>query len=124
MPDLASSLLNPNQLRHFAIEVQDSPCHRDPVITQKDDDDNIDSVAACLELQGTNVHFDTWTPMDADLQQFPNVQLTSSTVWNPNDIKLPGLSDVDIQETESWNVSSVDLNSRGVMDAPHGNPCS
>ena len=41
LPDMENSLMNPNQLRHFGIEVQDNPYHRDPMIIRKDDDEAV-----------------------------------------------------------------------------------
>jgi hypothetical protein len=124
MPDLENSLMNPNQLRHFGVEVQDNPFHRDPMVIRKDDEDDGNGFEACLKTQGTVIYLDTWTPTDSDLREFPHVQLTSSAEWNPNDIALPGQSAADIQETESRNVSKVDLNSRRMIDSSYGDPHS
>jgi len=101
MPDLENSLMNPNQLRHFGVEVQDNPFHRDPMVIRKDDEDDGNGFVACLKTQGTVIYFNTWTPTDSDLREFPHIQLTSSAEWNPNDIAFPGQSDADIQEIES-----------------------
>ena len=124
MPDLENSLMNPNQLRHFGVEVQDNPFHQDPMVIRKDDEDDGNGFVACLKTQGTVIYFNTWTPTDSDLREFPHIQLTSSAEWNPNDIVFPGQSDADIQEIESRNVSKVDLDSRRRIDSSYGDPYS
>ena len=39
MPELELSLMNPNQLRGYGIEVQDNPCSSDPMVVEKSGDD-------------------------------------------------------------------------------------
>ena len=55
MPNLNHSLLNPNQLRHNGLEVQDNPYSTDPmaIISHKDD------FCACLESKGTTIYIKT-----------------------------------------------------------------
>ena len=62
IPELENSLMNPNQLRHFGIEVQDNPFHKDPMIIRKEDDSGI--FVACLKSSGSNIFIDTWTPSE------------------------------------------------------------
>ena len=65
MPELHNSLMNPNQLRDFGIEVQDNPYSSEPMVIRKDD--NEEGFVACLRSQGTNIFIETWTPTDRDL---------------------------------------------------------
>ena len=59
MPELEASLMNPNQLRHYGIEVQDNPYHpSDPIVIRKEDADEGDFVA-CLKSQGMDINLDT-----------------------------------------------------------------
>ena len=36
---LENLLFNTNQLRHYGLEVQDNPWHQDPMVIQKNDDE-------------------------------------------------------------------------------------
>ena len=56
-PEMENSLMNPNQLRYFGVDIQDNPYHRDPMVIQKDD--NKQGFVACLKSQGTNIFIDT-----------------------------------------------------------------
>lgn len=52
MPELEASLMNPNQLRHYGIEVQDHPYHpTNPIVIRTEDIDEGDFVV-CLRSQG------------------------------------------------------------------------
>ena len=66
IPELEHSLMNPNQLRHFGVTVQDNPYSNSPMVIQKDTND--EEFVACLKSTGTNIYIDTWTPTDRDLQ--------------------------------------------------------
>ena len=117
MPELENSLMNPNQLRHFGVQVQDNPYHPEPMVIATEHES--DGFIACLKSQGTNIFFDTWTPTQQDLEAYPRVVLTSSTPWNPDEVKFPGLSAVEIAEIESRNISSIqasEFNSRRELD--------
>ena len=83
--------MNPNQLRHFGIEVQDNPYSSSPMVVKKDDKE--DDFVACLKSMGTNIYLDTWTPTDADLQEYPHIVLTS-------DIQCGEVKEYRIQSSE------------------------
>ena len=59
IPELEHSLMNPNQLRNYGVEVQDNPFSSDPMVVQKSGDDQ--DFVACLRSEGTNIFIDTWT---------------------------------------------------------------
>ena len=46
MPDMTHSLCNPNQLRHFGVQVQDNPYAGEPMVIKKEDDEG--TFVACL----------------------------------------------------------------------------
>ena len=99
IPELENSLMNPNQLRHFGIEVQDNPFHKDPMIIRKEDDSGIS--VSCLKSSGTNIFIDTWTPFERDLS----------------------ISELEAAELECRNVSSVVYDLRGEESDPgYGDP--
>ena len=59
MPDMDHSLLNPNQLRHFDVDVEDNPyCGRQMTIRKTDPDHDEDFVAT-LKSRGTVIYIDT-----------------------------------------------------------------
>ena len=90
MPELPNSLMNPNQVRHYGVEVQDNPYHRDPMLVKKDDKDS--TFVACLKSKGTEIYFDIWTSTNADLREYLHVYLTSSNPWDPSEIQFPDLT--------------------------------
>ena len=95
MPDMDHSLLNPNQLRHFGVDVEDNPyCGRQMMI-KKDDPDHDEDFAAILNSQETVIYIDTWTPTDDDLNELPHVVLTSPKEWDPQRVTFPCSSDLD-----------------------------
>ena len=107
MPDLHYSLLNPNQLRDYGVEVQDNPYHRDPMIIRSGSDLDQDSFIACLRLEGMTIYIDTWTPTTKDLENYPHVILTSNLPWNPHKVRFPVTDQQVIDEIEECNISSA-----------------
>ena len=106
IPELESSLMNPNQLRHYGVTVQDNPFSPQPMVIQKEFDE--DNFVGCLKSSGTNIYLDTWTPTDQDLQECHHIVLTSPRQWDPHKIKFPGISNMEIAELEEKNVSKVE----------------
>ena len=105
MPERENSLMNPNQLRHFGIEVQDNPYDQNPMLIRKESD--TDGFVACLKSRGTDIFIDTWTPTDQDLRENVHVVLTSLTQWDPHSIRFPQTSKSEIDEIEGYNISSI-----------------
>ena len=120
LPEMEHSLMNPNQLRHYGIEVQDNPYHRDPMMIRKDDDG--EEFVACLRSSGTNIYIDTWTPTDSDLVDYPHIELTSPLIWNPHEVSFPGLSNMEIDEIEGKNISVVESDLRREMETDYDDP--
>lgn len=87
--------MNPNQLQHYGIEVQDNPYDPHLMLIRKEDSDEGDFLA-CLKSQGTNIYIDTWTPTDKDLQEYPQVVLTSPRPWDLYEVKFLGISEVEM----------------------------
>ena len=95
MPNMDHSLLNPNQLRHFGVEVEDNPyCGRQMMI-EKNDPDHDEDFVAILKSKGTVIYLDTWTPTDDDLNELPHVILTSPREWDPQRVTFPCSSELD-----------------------------
>ncbi len=82
---LDHSLLNPNQMRHHGITVQDNP-YSDVSIHLASYDDNF---IMPMQADGTTIFFDSRTPTDHELAHCPHIELSSNAPWNPRDIRFP-----------------------------------
>ena len=124
MPEMDNSLVNPNQLRHFGVEVQDNPYNEEPMVIRKDDDN--DGFVACLQSQGTTIFIDTWTPTDRDLAEYPHVVMSSPMPWDPQNVKLPSIARSEVEEIESRGIAVVEGGSRReamvAFDDPYHQP--
>ena len=79
------SLINPNQLRHHGVRVQDDPTSEYPLSLVTEDNE------FCMELamEGTIVYADTHAPSDDDLRKYPHIELSSPHSWDPKRVKFP-----------------------------------
>ena len=117
MPDLHYSLMNPNQLRDYGVEVQDNPYHKDPMIIQSGSDLEQDGFIACLRSEGTTIYMDSWTPTTKDLDRYPHVELTSNLPWNPHEVRFPSTDQQTIDEIEERNISTISrVDTRVIFD--------
>ena len=82
---LDHSLINPNQLRHFGLDVEDNPYRSGMGIRF---DDELDGIPFTSE--GATILFDTRTPTSDELETCRHVQLTSQHPWDPRDVCFPG----------------------------------
>jgi hypothetical protein len=82
---LDHSLLNPNQLRHHGIVVQDNP-YDDTLLQLLSHDDEI---TIPMHADGTTIYFASRTPTDFELSHSRHVHLTSNAPWNPRDVQFP-----------------------------------
>lgn len=82
---LDHSLVNPNQLRHYGVTVQDNPFSTTQMHIASEDGDSIIPLVA----DGTTIHFPTRTPTDKELQTCRHITLTSQSEWNPRDVTFP-----------------------------------
>ena len=81
---LDHSLINPNQIRDFGIEVWDNPYDKSHDVEINVDDE----LQISLSFKGTKGMFHSSTPSTDDLQWLPRIVLTSDKEWNPHDIEL------------------------------------
>jgi hypothetical protein len=69
-----TTLVNPNQLRHYGIQVQDNPMSQLPLsIITEDSEFSME-----LMMTGTIIYADTHTPSDKELSECPHIILSSS----------------------------------------------
>jgi hypothetical protein len=79
---IKTTLLNPNQSRHYGIKVQDDPTHRRPVSIY----DPVTEVVIPMEMKGTIAGFKTRTPTDEDLEKCPRIVLSCPQPWDPESV--------------------------------------
>jgi hypothetical protein len=97
---LDHSLVNPNQLRHFGIQVSDNPYdHEHPLQISTDVCD------IPLDINGTIISFQTRAPTDEELNSYPHIVLTSDHPWDPHNVVLGAVS--RSVEEEAANVSEA-----------------
>ena len=108
---LPHSLINPNQLRHFGVHVQDDPSSSRPLsIITADGGFSLE-----LSRKGTVVYFESRTPTEEELSTCPHVVLTSQIPWDPTKVYFPSNAHSLEEEVERIRrVGAVDAN----MTAP------
>ena len=101
------TLINPNQLRYYGIHVQDNPMSHEPLSLMTED------AAFCMQLQmtGTIVCADTFTPSEEDLDSYPHIVLSSPHSWNPHTVQFPNVT-MSMHEFRGgeMNVNSINTN--------------
>ena len=81
------SLINPNQLRHYGLQVQDNPYDR----VQMHLATEAGEFYFPLQSQGTTIFLHTRTPTERELHECPHVQMTSKSPWDPHAVRFPDL---------------------------------
>ena len=76
------SLVNPNELRHHGVDVQDNPFSKTEMHISTEDGDLILPLAA----EETTIYFSLRTPTDKELQTCWHITLTLQAEWNPRDV--------------------------------------
>ena len=76
---LPHSLLNPNQIRAFDVDVNDNPFDATNSIGMDCED-----AFALFEMMGTMVYFELRVPTDWEIKHLPQIHITGNT-WNPMD---------------------------------------
>ena len=97
---LEPSLFNPNQLRHFGVDVWDNAYDPHHPLSIECHNDNMTTP---LSTKGTKVYFTTQFPTDEELNHCHHIQLTSLREWNPKSIKL-SIRSVKAVPIRGWNV--------------------
>ena len=100
------SLINPNQLRHYGVRVQDDlTSERALSIITADNQ-------FCMELQmkGTIIYTETHSPSDRELEECPHITLSSSHPWDPHNVRFPNpRRTLDEEMGEIRNLSTVHI---------------
>jgi hypothetical protein len=82
---LHHSLLNPNQLRHHGVIVQDNPYASTSLHLSSHDDEFV----MPMQTEGTTIFFNSRTPTHYELAHCPHITLSSQAPWNPRDVQFP-----------------------------------
>ena len=133
---LDHSLLNPNQLRHHGVTVQDNPYSDVSLHLSSSDDEFIMS----MQTDGTTIFFDSRTPTNEELAHCHHIELSSNAPWNPRDVRFPepthraeeehpmnGINELhssdrfDLSEAREINISRV-ISDRMISEIRVGGP--
>lgn len=76
---MESTLINPNQLRHYGMHIQDYPSSVRPLSMISEDTE----FTMALKREGTILYFDTHTPTQKELETYPHIVISSEVSWNP-----------------------------------------
>ena len=82
---LDHTLINPNQVRHYGIDLWDNPYDRSHELSI---DINGGQVIIPLLFQGTKLVFNSRVPTSDELANCQHIEMTDSHQWNPEDIML------------------------------------
>ena len=81
--EMDHSLINPNQMRSYGIDVSDNPYDRD-----KDFGITHDECFIPFAAEGSTVYFDSYVPSDVQLETLRHIELTSSEEWDPTNVDM------------------------------------
>ena len=110
---LEHSLFNPNQLRHFGVDVWDNAYNPNHSLSIECHNNNI---VIPLATKGTKVYFTTRSPTNEELGQCHHVELTYRIEWNPDQIQL-SIRSVATPSNITWsNRCQI-----STMNVAHGN---
>ena len=82
---LEHSLLNPNQLRHYGLTVQDNPFDETEMHLATENGE----LLIPLQAEGTIIFLSTRTPTDRELHECPHITMTSKKEWDPRELQFP-----------------------------------
>ena len=85
------TLLNPNQLRHYGVTVQDNP-HDGVQQMHISPDSHEYDLYLPLESEGTTIFLTSRTPTDQELHECTHVPLTSRSFWDPHAVQFPQIT--------------------------------
>ena len=80
---LNHSLINPNQLRSYGVDVWDNPFDKERGLCIR-----IDEITIPMSTKGTKIRFETRVPTDQEMRGSRMIELTSKQEWNPGVVSL------------------------------------
>jgi hypothetical protein len=112
------SLINPNQLRHYGVMVNDNPYDRAPdwaMGIKLEQDERIPFYS-----QGSTIFFNSRYTSDDELESYPHVVLTCEKPWDPHGLVMPGGMDDTDHPWDDRVIQRVQSNmSHGVKQHHH-----
>ena len=97
---LTHSLINPNQLLAFGMDVQDNPFSTKGLMIQPASHD----ITIPLQTLGTIIYTNTHAPTDQELTTCPHIVLSSNTDWDPHHVQFPSH---DVEEESKSTISAI-----------------
>ena len=85
---LSHSLINPNQIRHYGIDVWDNPFDQQREIAIDINDD----IKVPLQTRGTKLYFTSRVPTMEELETCQHINMTNPREWNPSMVTLSKVS--------------------------------
>ena len=119
---LDHTLVNPNQLRHYGITVQDNPACDKPLYFMTEDSE----FSMELKRKGTIIYSDTFTPSAKELNDNPKIIMSSPHPWDPTKVtfnnnarsleeeisEARGINSIEVQNFAPCIFNSGELNHR------------
>lgn len=81
---LDHSLINPNQIRSYGIDMWDNPYDQDHPMAMHVSD----MIIIPLQTYGTKIYFNSRSPTDDELSTLDHYPVTSARPWNPESVSL------------------------------------
>ena len=98
---LDHSLVNPNQLRSYGVDVYDNTYDRNETMRIQGQDVNDENIVIPLLAEGVDIFFETRTPSLDELENSSHIHLTNKLAWNPKQVTFPQVT--SIKETHTAN---------------------
>ena len=96
---LNHSLINPNQLRSYGVDVWDNPFDKERGLCIR-----IDEITIPMSTKGTKIRFETRVPTDQEMRGSRMIELTSKQEWNPGVVSLGSmLTNSDEARRDPWD---------------------
>ena len=77
-------LIKPNQIRAYGVPFWDNPYDKERgLIIKVDDNVNIQT-----NTMGTKIQFETRSPINKELREFPKLNMTGTNEWKPSSVSL------------------------------------
>ena len=97
---LTHSLINPNQLHAFGMDVQDNHFSTEWLLIQPAFHD----ITIPLQTLGTIIFTNTRAPTDQELSKHPHIVLSSNADWDPHHVRFPSH---DVEEESRSTINAI-----------------
>ena len=104
---MENTLINQNQLRYYGTEVQENPFSNSPLLIMTEDG----YCSMPLDVNKTTIFADTRRPTQIELDECPQIILTSQHPWDQRSVRLPHTScsvqeEVEMRQSNTGAVGS------------------